>query len=137
MCLPSALHPRWPERAHALYTGTGHTVSPANIINSPFSKFLNFEILSGGTEYTEKWKFNGTDYETVLNKKNSAYSINFNRPEAYPIQKDYCFPKQSFTSNFEAFPWFQFESILRNRNKLKFIDKNWLFIPLKFSNPLS
>ena len=28
----------------------------------------------GGTEYLEKWRFNGTDYETVLARKNSAYS---------------------------------------------------------------
>lgn len=47
----------------------------------------------GGTEYMEKWIFNGTDYSTVLARKNSAYSINFNRPEAYSIQKDYCMPK--------------------------------------------
>lgn len=47
----------------------------------------------GGTEFMEKWIFNGTDYSTVLSKKNSAYSINYNRPEAYNIQKNYCFPK--------------------------------------------
>ena len=63
-----------------------------SVVQPEYNTILHIGGNGVTTEYMEKWTFDGTDFSQSPIQITSSYSLNFNLPEAYSIQANYCFP---------------------------------------------